>query len=44
MTKVVKLKKDSTNNKDSEIKQLNSKLNRLERKLIFFMKDLMVIL
>ena len=33
MTKVVKLKKDSTNNKDSEIKQLNSKLNRMEKKI-----------
>ena len=32
MTKVVKLKKVSTN-KDSEIKQLNSKLNRLEKKI-----------
>ena len=33
MTKVVKLKKDSTANKDSEIKQLNSKLNRMEKKI-----------
>ena len=33
MTKVVKLKKDSTINKDSEIKQLNSKLNRMEKKI-----------
>jgi len=32
MTKVVKLKKVSTN-KDSEFKQLNSKLNRLEKKI-----------
>ena len=31
MTKVVKLKKESVN-KDSEIKQLNSKLNRMEKK------------
>ena len=33
MTKVVKLKKDSTTNKDSDIKQLNSKLNRMEKKI-----------
>ena len=32
MTKVVKLKKVPTN-KDSEIKQLNAKLNRLEKKI-----------
>ena len=33
MTKVVKLKKDSATNKDSEIKQLNTKLNRMEKKI-----------
>ena len=32
MSKVVKLKKESVN-KDSEIKQLNSKLNRMEKKI-----------